>query len=120
MTDFRDRVDKILNASKSAFGESATLFPLSGGEYPIEGIFDNEYQAVDPDTEQVISGNHPVFGINLFDFDFEIKNKDKLKIRNLFYTIYDVREDGQGGASLLIHRCDHEQKVYKKKGATTP
>lgn len=118
--DFRDRVSKVLNHAKREFGEDAILYPKKGGSHDIRGIFDNEYQAVDPDTEQVISATQPVFGVNLFDFNFEIKEGDKLKIRNLLYKIYDKRPDGQGGASLLLHRCDHGQKVYKKKGSTSP
>jgi len=114
--DFRDRVNRVLNLSKKEFGEDCTLYPEKGGTHKIRGIFDNEYEAIDPDTEQVISANQPVLGVNLFDFSFEIMVGDKIKIRNLLYKIYDKREDGQGGASLILHRCDHGQKVFKKKG----
>ena len=118
-TDFRDRTSKLLNHAKREFGESAVYYPVEGGSYNIRGIFDNEYQAVDPDTETVISDTQPVFGVNLFDLNFEVKAKDKIKIRNVMYKIYDKRADGQGGASLLLHKCDHGQKVYKKKGGSS-
>jgi hypothetical protein len=113
--DFRDRVSRVLNHCKREFGEACTLYPLAGGEFPIRGIFDNEFRLVDPDTEQVVSANTPMLGVNLFDFDFDIKIKDKLLIRNVSYKIIDIREDGQGGASLFLHRLDHEKKVDKKK-----
>ena len=119
MTDFRERVNKVLNHCKKNFGEDCILYPKDGGSFPIVGIFDHDYEGVDPDTEQVISANQPVLGINLNDTDFEILIGDKVKIRNLLYKIYDKREDGQGGASLLLHRCDHGQKVFKKKDSTT-
>jgi len=115
--DFRNRVNRVLNHAKREFGERATFYPVKGGSYPITGIFDNEYEAVDPDTEQIISATQPVFGVNLFDFSFEIKAGDKLKIRNVLYKIYEKRPDGQGGASLILHRCNDSEKVYKKKGA---
>ena len=118
--DFRDRVSRVLNHATKAFGEEVTYYPQAGGSLFITGIFDNEYESVDPDTEQVISANQPVLGVNLNDVSFELKAEDSVKIRNLTYKIYDVREDGQGGASLLLHRCDSGQKVFKKKGATTP
>lgn len=117
--DFRDRVNKVLNHAKNNFGEDAILYPKKGGSYNIRGIFDNDYEAINADTQQVITANQPVFGVNLFDFNFEIKEGDQLKIRNLMYKIYDKRSDGQGGASLLLHRCDHGQKVFKKKDSTS-
>ena len=119
MVDFRDKVNKILNHCKKEFGEEATLYPVDGGTYIIQGIFDNEYEAVDPETEQLISANQPIFGVNLFDLNIELKPKSRIKIRNLFYRINEVREDGQGGASLILHRECHGQKVFKKKGAKT-
>ncbi len=115
MVDFRDRVDKVLNICTNNFGEMCTLYPDLGGSYDLRGIFDNNFELVDPDTEQVISANHSVLGVNLFNLDFEVKTRDKVQIRNVLYSIYDIREDGQGGASLLLHRCKHESKVYKKK-----
>lgn len=121
MVDFRDRVDKVLKSCTREFGEDCTYYPSDrNGSYKLRGIFDNDWQQVDPDTEQVISSNQPVLGVNLFDLNFEIKPGGKVKIRNLMYKIYDVREDGQGGASLLMHKCDHGQKVYKKKDSRTP
>lgn len=115
MIDFRDRVSRVLNHCKKNFGEECILYPQAGGSHIITGIFDNEYQAVDPDTEQVISANQPVLGVNLFDLDIDIQIGDQIQVRNLRYKINDKRDDGQGGASLFLHRVNHEQKVFKKK-----
>lgn len=115
MTDFRDRVDKLLATATKTFGEDVLLMPKSGGNYFIKGIFDNEYEAIDPDTEQVISSNQPVLGINLHSLSTTPLTGDKIKIRNLTYRIYDVREDGQGGANLFLHKEDHGKRVRKKK-----
>ena len=118
MVDFRDRVNRVLKACTKNFGEKVLYYPPDrSGSFEITGIFDNDYQAIDPDTEQVISGNQPILGVNLFDLSFEIKTGGKIKLRNILYKIYDVREDGQGGASLLMHKCDHGQKVFKKKNS---
>lgn len=118
MVDFRDRVNRVLKSCTNTFGESCLYYPPDrNGSYTLQGIFDNDYQAIDPDTEQVISANQPVLGVNLFDLSFEIKKNGKIKLRNILYKIYEVREDGQGGASLLMHKCDHGQKVFKKKNS---
>jgi hypothetical protein len=115
MIDFRDRVNKLLKTATKVFGEEIILMPKKGGQYKIKGIFDNEYQAIDPDTEEIISSNQPVLGVNLHELKIEPQNGDLIRIRNLIYKIIDVREDGQGGASLFLHREKHGEKVRKKK-----
>lgn len=115
MVDFRDRVDRILKASTHVFGEEVTLLPLKGGRYSIKGIFDNEWESVDAETEEITSSNQPVLGINLHRLKIHPRQGDRLKIRNLTYKIIDVREDGQGGATLILHKEDHGQRVKKKK-----
>lgn len=120
MKDFRDRVNNVLKKCTNAFGEVVTYYPRTGGSYNLRGIFDNEYESIDPETEQVISSNQSILGVNLNDLRFELKINDMIKIRNLMYKVVEVREDGQGGASLLIHQCEHEKKVVKKKGSRSP
>lgn len=115
MVDFRERVDKLLNVATRNFGEDVTLLPKSGGRYIIKGIFDNEYEAIDPDTEQLISSQQPILGINLHGLKKDPNAGDQVKIRNLFYNIIEVREDGHGGATLYLHKERHEQRVRKKK-----
>jgi hypothetical protein len=115
MIDFRDRVSRILNLSKKNFGEPCVHYPNAGGSFNFTGIFDNETQSVDPDTEKLISGTQPSLGVNLFDFVTGPKEDDQIQIRNLRYKVIDVKPDGQGGATLLLHRLNHEQKVFKKR-----
>lgn len=117
MVDFRDRVDKLLSKCTNTFGECVTYYPQRGGSYQIRGIFDNEYEAVDPETEQLISSQQPVLGVNLNDLKFEMKVKDQIHIRNMRFHVVEVKEDGQGGASLILHKCNHEEKIFKKKNS---
>jgi hypothetical protein len=104
MTDFRERVDKILSVSMDKFGENVKFFPKSGGVFEVRGIFDNEYQSLDPDTEQVVSVNQPALGVNLNDLKFEVKQNDEVEIRGQRFRVQDKREDGQGGATLMLHK----------------
>lgn len=115
MVDFRNKVDRVLNKCTKTFGESVTYYPQAGGSFCIQGIFDNEHESVDPETEQLVSSNQPMLGVNLNDLDFEMRINDMIKIRNLLHKVIEVREDGQGGASLFLHRSEHEKKIYKRK-----
>ena len=69
---------------------------------------------VDPDTEQLVSSNQPALGVNLNDVPIDIIDGDIFEIRNLRYRAIDNREDGQGGATVLLHRVNDKQKVYKR------
>lgn len=120
MRDFRDRVDRVLKHCTNTFGEVVTYYPKRGGSYKIEGIFDNDFETVDPETEQLVSSNLSMLGVNLNDLNFEMKINDMVQVRNLRYKIMEVREDGQGGASLILHKCEHDKKVYKRKGSRSP
>mgnify|MGYP005989024993 CR=1 FL=1 len=108
MRNFRNRVDRLLKHCTDNFGEKVIYYPCSGGSYSIEAIFDNNYEIVDPETENVVSSNHPMIGVNLNDLNFELKTNDMVQVRNLKYKITEIREDGQGGASLFLHKSQHE------------
>lgn len=112
--DFRDRVDRILNSSTKVFGETVTYYPRSGGVFKIRAIFDHDYQQIDPDTEQVISANQPALGVNMNDLKEAPETEDRVKIRNVTYRVVDAREDGQGGATLLLYRVDERKTVDPK------
>lgn len=104
VTDFREHVCDILDHSKCAFGEDVVYTPRGQQPINIRGIFDREFQQVDPDTEIVIASNTPMLGVKLADIPFKPKKGDKVKIRNIEYKLTDAQEDGQGGASLILHK----------------
>lgn len=114
MVDFRDRVKRVLRSSTKLFGEWVQYYPKNGGTYKLRGIFDHDYQAVDPDTEQLVSSNQPALGLNMNDFEFQIKQRDQVQIRNVRYSVIDSREDGQGGVTLLLHKVNESETVNKK------
>lgn len=95
----------ILDAAKFAFGDTvpAQYLPKSGGSFPLTGIFDNQFEQVDPDTEQVIASNQIIYGIKLKDLPFPVEKGDKLKMRNKIFIIHDSQEDGVAGAVLFLH-----------------
>lgn len=111
MSDFRNKVDRVLNHGMNTFGETVTFYPKSGGVYKVQAVFDNAYEAIDPDTEQLISANQPTLGINLNDIKFDIDVNDEVQVRDTRYAINDKREDGQGGALLLLHKVNASSKT---------
>lgn len=114
MVDFRERVDGILRRCTDTFGEQVTLYPKKGGVHKIRAIFDNEHTLVDPDTEQPLSAQQPMLGINLNDVPVDIVYGDIFEVRNIRYRVIENREDGQGGASIFLHRLNDNEKVNKR------
>jgi hypothetical protein len=105
LVDFRTHVDRILTRSVETFGEWVVFYPKKGGSKRVRAIFDNEYRLVDPNTEQSVSGNQPALGLNLNDVPQEIVvNEDQFEVRGTRFRVVDKQEDGQGGATLLLHK----------------
>ena len=114
MANFADKFNRVLNHCKQEFGEEVKFLPDSGGSFTVRGIFDHNYVATDPDTEEIVSANQPALGVNLNDFSVSINEGDKFEIRNLTYRVIDNREDGQGGATVLLHRINDDKKIIKR------
>lgn len=112
---FRRLVDKILTHSMEKFGEDVKFYPKGGGVFPVRGVFNNEYGALDLDTTQVVSVNNPALGINLNDIKFPLTTGDEVEIRGQRFLIQDKREDGQGGAMLLLHRKRANEPIKDTK-----
>jgi hypothetical protein len=108
---FSKKVDRLLNASKRAFGEKVTFYPKAGGAIEVTGIFSADFQIVDPETDQIISTNQPGLGVNLNDFETDPKQNDEVEIRGTKYRVTDKREDGQGGATLLLNKVKASDRV---------
>lgn len=115
MADFRSLVNRVLKHSTTAFGEEVTFYPKAGRVFKVRAIFDNSYQALDPDTERVVSVNQPALGVNLNDLPEEIQIHDEVVIRKIRFRIVDKQEDGQGGATLLIHKVKPSDRIRDTK-----
>lgn len=101
--DFRNLVDNVLFHGMKTFGEKVKFFPKCGGVYEVQAVFDNDFQVVDVQTEQLISANQPALGVNLNDLTVDIKKDDEVEVRGARFRIHEKREDGQGGAVFLLH-----------------
>ena len=105
---FRDKTDKLLDTalSNSFFGEDEKIKyrPMSGGTFTIRGIYDEAWEEVDPETSVSLSVTQPNLGIKLNELAFKPRSGDKLELRGCSYKVVDVREDGQGGATLFLHK----------------
>jgi len=101
--DFRNLVDNVLTHGMNTFGEKVKFFPQGGGVFEVQAVFDNDFQIVDAQTEQLISANQPALGVNLNAIEWDLKKDDEVEVRGARFRVHEKREDGQGGAVLLLH-----------------
>lgn len=81
-----------------------TYVPKSGISFEVRGIFDNEYVAVDPNTQSVVSSLAPNLGIKLSDLPQSPMNGDMVIVKDQKYRISEVQKDVHGGARLFLHK----------------
>jgi len=106
--DFQSLADGIVDVAESCIGESVTYRPKAGGSYSIRGIFSDQFQQVDPDTEQIVASNHPVVDFRVKDLRSKPKKNDIVIIRKIKYRIVDAQEDGTAAVSCLLHKVGCE------------
>lgn len=106
MKGFKSKVDKLLDVALKVLGEESSVRyeSVRGGAVEISAVFDKDWEGVDPDSETIISSNQPALGVKLADLPGgEAEQDDVFYIGKEKYLVWDVRPDGQGGATLLAH-----------------
>lgn len=101
---FKDLYSCMLDTLIPCFGETICYRPRSGGTFTIKAVFDRDAIQVDPSTEEVVASNLPKIGIKLAELPGRPEQGDRVDIEKESFYVTDSQEDGQGGASLLLHR----------------
>lgn len=96
--------DCVLPTLNQCLGDEVCYFPRRGGTFTICGIFDERFEQVDPDTEELVASNIPTVGINLKDIPFPPEQGDEVRVLGKTYLVTDSQEDGLGGTRLFLHR----------------
>lgn len=104
MSNWDELTASVLENAKCAFGTLATHTPKDGSPSQIVTVvFDNEFQQIDPDTENLVASQSPRIGVKLSDFTTPIRKRDAFQVKGVDYEVIDKQEDGQGGATLFLH-----------------
>ncbi len=86
----------------SDFAVSATYTPTVGSPVIVEGIFDNEYFAVDL-SEVSVSGSQPKFTYESSKISSP-KLGDSMSISAINYKIVEIQPDGTGITTILLEK----------------
>ena len=109
MSDFKSDLDADLSdvfMNKDEFAEEVTYTPKAapGSPYTINGIFDNEFESVDPDTNAPIISTQPNLRIKEADLQAPAAPGDLVTIRSIEYKVIEPETDGVGTTVLLLHK----------------
>lgn len=104
MDSFKAKVGRLLTKAVNALGENAKYCHQAGGSVLIRAIFDLEAEQVDPNTEVIVSSNAPRLGVKLVDLLEAPREGDTVEVGTAIYRVVDSVEDGQGGATLWLHK----------------
>jgi hypothetical protein len=88
------------------FADTAVITPVTGAPYSINGIFDDAYQAVDPNNGTVVSSITPVFKTAESFLQAPLVRGDQITINGITYKIRDPQPDGVGVVDLFLTEVD--------------
>jgi hypothetical protein len=99
-----DQAASVLDSCMDAFAEEIEYTPSGGSPVTTIGIFDNQYQAVDPETGAIITSTEPMLGVKDANLPRAPIAKDEVSVRGQDYRVIEVQKDGHGGSKLLLHK----------------
>ena len=116
MPSFKQRYNRALGIIVPACGEEIEYRPRAkpGVRYKLKAVYDDEYEAVDPETNQIISSNSPRIGVRYSDLISPPQKDDEVYILGETFKVYDSQEDGQGGVTIYLHRLETDESYERK------
>jgi len=110
-SDFQSELNTDINEvflNPLEFATTAIYTDADNNSFPINGIYDDPYQEVIPETEIGIQSQGPRFKVNLCDLVNPVRPGDKIKIcvcnKSQRFTIIKSEPDGVGLTDLILHR----------------
>lgn len=94
----------VLGHCLTSFGEDIVYRPKNQAAVNMTGIFDELYEAVDPNTNAIVTSRQPILGIRDSDLGKTPRQDDQVFVRGILYRVKEVESDGQGGSRLYLHR----------------
>ena len=100
-----DLADSVLTATQDVFGEAAIHTTALGVSTAIEkAIFEEDATVISPELGVPVRSGQPGIAVRLADIPTVPVRGDVVTVRSVEFTVADVVKDGQGGATVLLHR----------------
>lgn len=97
MVDF----DKLVNRGLIGVLGEPVSYQVSGVAYNINAVFADESTFVDAGSGEILT-SAPTLLVRKADVPAEVSRGDKVRLRGRDYTVYDAKQDGEGGVELEL------------------
>lgn len=106
MVDWAKATDAVISICRDTFGKQVSYTLVGGGgTVSIDGIFEAQHVALRVGSGPESSMVAPALGIRLADLPRKPAKGDFVTVDSVNYRVSDSQEDGQGGATLILHRA---------------
>jgi hypothetical protein len=102
---FGQLISDTLDTCKQVFGEEVTLHPAGEADVPLQGLFKEAHQELDPQTgDLVVTSSQPSVRVKLADLpDGELVALDaEITARGTRYAIIDQHPIGYGDVLIVL------------------
>lgn len=100
----RTPFDRMLRRCVDRFGVDS-VYVRDGGETPVKGIFDNDYEVVELDGNGIpVSSRRTQLGIHADAIPFSPKRGDRVRIGKEEYSVADCEPDSEFGITLILRK----------------
>jgi len=100
--DWSGVTDMITATCVGTFGIPVLYQPAGLSVLSIQAIFDEAYEAIDPQTGASIISTQPMIRVRLSDLPRSPGRGDQATIKGTLYRVNTFEPDGGGGARLLL------------------
>jgi hypothetical protein len=102
---FQKQIDLMNRACIRKFADDVISFFFDDESlnYSINGIFDNEFVIVDPDTQASVVSTRPVVQIQKRDLSHLPEGGDPVSVNETSYEVYEVHPDNKGLLTIFLH-----------------
>ncbi len=107
---FRDLEDTVLGLSQDVIGSDVTYTPEGEDAVTIKGIFDNAWV----DDGDGLPSLKPTLRIKLDDLESSPGKGDSVEISSTSYRVLSSRNDGYGGATLILQEEQSMAHIRKE------
>lgn len=101
---FLAKASRMLDVTKRSLGEKVTYRHKDGASVEIFGVWSNQFELLDADTQTMVVSSQTNIGVKLADLADQPKQDDEIDFQGVAYRVVDVQEDGQGAAQIFLYK----------------
>ncbi len=102
---WKDLSAGVNDACLETFGEEEEVVytPAGGSPIPVDGIYDEDYVAVDPESGLEVSSAQPNIFLRRADLSADPGKNDVVTLRGRTFKVIDWHPDSEGGGIAVLH-----------------